>query len=127
NELITNSIHVFSGLKTLLTGGDIISKRHVSKLMKAYRNLDVFHVYGPTENTTFSTFHKLHFGDEVMPIGKSISNSSAYILVNWKELCPIRIIGKIYVGADGISMGYFNESELTCTAFVQRSFNTCDI
>src|SRR5690606_20717477 len=94
---------------------------------KAYRNLDVFHVYGPTENTTFSTFHKIQFGDEVMPIGKPISNSSAYILGNWKELCPIGIMGEIYLGGDGISMGYFKQPELTCTAFVESPFKTGDI
>jgi non-ribosomal peptide synthase protein (TIGR01720 family) len=79
--------------------------------------------YGPTENTTFSVCHLIdrEYNDQV-PIGRPISNSSAYIYDKGKQPVPIGVIGELYVGGDGVSRGYLNNSERTFESFVANPY-----
>ncbi|HJT72996.1 MAG TPA: amino acid adenylation domain-containing protein, partial [Chitinophaga sp.] len=54
NQLIDLDIEIFSGLQTVLAGGEKLSEPHVRKLSNAYPHLKIVNGYGPTENTTFS-------------------------------------------------------------------------
>ncbi|MDO9475769.1 MAG: condensation domain-containing protein, partial [Pseudohongiella sp.] len=83
NQLVDNSAAAFSRLQTVLTGGEKISVEHIRKLMHAQPALNVLHVYGPTENTTFSTWHRITADDlalATIPIGRPIANSRIYLL-----------------------------------------------
>src|SRR5699024_7071225 len=45
----------FRALNTLLAGGELLDPKYVNRALQASSNLTIIHVYGPTENTTFST------------------------------------------------------------------------
>lgn len=123
NKLAGNHIAVFQSLKTLLTGGDMVSKKHVSLLAQTYPELRILHVYGPTENTTFSTSYTYTEENEEIPIGKPISNSHVYIIGNWGKICPPGIVGEICLGGDGVAQGYLNAPELTSEKFIKDPFS----
>ncbi|MEL7062255.1 MAG: condensation domain-containing protein, partial [Bacteroidota bacterium] len=76
-----------------------------------------------TENTTFSVCHKINkdYHDNI-PIGVPISNSTAYVMDCNQNLLPIGIPGELYVGGDGVSLGYVNDPELTARKFVDDPF-----
>jgi aryl carrier-like protein len=87
--------------------------------------IELLHVYGPTENTTFSTFHRVTEidGDDV-PIGLPIANSSAHVVdVNLQPL-PLGVPGEICTGGDGVARGYLGDAVLTAARFVADPFHT---
>ncbi|MFB6363471.1 non-ribosomal peptide synthetase [Paenibacillus elgii] len=80
-------------------------------------------MYGPTENTTFSTCYPITGPHETsVPIGKPIRHSTAYIVDAYGELLPVGVPGELCVGGDGVARGYLNQPELTAQKFVDNPF-----
>lgn len=123
NQLCESNPYMFSSVKNLLTGGDVLSPKHINMLKKACPNLTVINGYGPTENTTFSccfTIDKEY--QHSIPIGKPISNSTAYVISSSGSLCPIGVPGELWVGGDGVARGYLNNEALTHEKFIKNPF-----
>ncbi|MBN2524267.1 MAG: amino acid adenylation domain-containing protein [Bacteroidales bacterium] len=115
---------IFKGLRSLLVGGDILSVEHINKVRHENPGLTVINGYGPTENTTFSTCHRIDKEyDGSIPIGKPISNSTAYIFDKYMNYCPVGIIGELYVGGDGLSRAYLNDKNLNKEKFIEHPYN----
>lgn len=115
NQLVDNSAAAFSRLKTVLTGGEKISVEHIRKLIQAQPTLKLLHVYGPTEDTTFSTWHRISVDDlnlATIPIGRPIANSRIYLLDPNMQPVPVGAPGEIYCGGDGIARGYINQQSV---------------
>ena len=131
NQLVDKDLSIFAGLKTILAGGDKLSPSHIGMLRQAYPDLRIINGYGPTENTTFSLTYEIKDIINTIPVGRPISNSTAYILDNAGHLCPVGVRGEICVGGDGLSRGYLNQPELTQEKFVfqqgQRIYKTGDL
>ncbi|CAM3640436.1 Amino acid adenylation domain-containing protein [Saccharibacillus brassicae] len=106
-----------STLDDLLIGGERLSQRHVSKLLEQPRRPRLINGYGPTENTTFSLMHVIEDVNGPLPIGRPISNSTAYILDPGGRLCGIGQPGELVVGGDGVAIGYLNRPEQTAEVF----------
>lgn len=123
NQLCEENPHMFRNVKTLLTGGDVLSPKHINMTMTANPELTIINGYGPTENTTFSccfTVDKKYTNS--IPIGKPISNSTAYVVSPFGNLCPIGVPGELWVGGDGVSKGYLNNATLTNEKFIENPF-----
>ena len=124
NQLINEDPSIFASVRYLLTGGDVISPKHVSKVLDACPNVQVINCYGPTENGSYSTCYPI-LGNEangVIPIGKPISNSTCYVVSNTQTLQPVGVPGELWVGGDGIARGYINNPELTEQKFIPNPF-----
>jgi amino acid adenylation domain-containing protein len=114
NQLLEADIEIFSGLKNLLVGGDVVSTLHINRLRSRFPVLNIINGYGPTENTTFSTTYLIDRDyKERIPIGTPIANSNAYILDGCDNLQPVKVPGELCVGGDGVARGYLNNPELT--------------
>lgn len=115
---------IFSKLKYLLTGGDVLYAPYINKVRKDNPNLKVINGYGPTENTTFSTTYLIKNDfDHNIPIGVPISNSTAYIFDKWMNYQSVGVIGDLYVGGDGLSTGYLKREDLNSTCFLDNPHN----
>ncbi|MFC0215898.1 amino acid adenylation domain-containing protein [Paenibacillus chartarius] len=123
NQLSEVRPDVFAGIKQIIIGGELISMRHVNRVRRHCPGIEVFNAYGPTENTTFSTgFPILQDYEEPAPIGKPISNSTAYIVDAAGYLQPIGVPGELIVGGDGVARGYANLPELSADKFVPNPY-----
>ncbi|MDO3676197.1 non-ribosomal peptide synthetase [Paenibacillus ehimensis] len=123
NQLTDMKPELFAPLKALLIGGDALSVRHVNKVLAAVPGLRIQNMYGPTENTTFSTYFPITGPQETnVPIGRPIRNSKAYIVDAYGELLPVGVPGELCVGGDGVARGYLNQPELTAQRFVDNPF-----
>ena len=122
NKYCEENPKMFSNISYLLTGGEAVSNRHMQIAKKTNPNLNLVHVYGPTENTTFSTYYLVESNSNTFPIGRPISNSSAYVVSNIGSLCPIGVPGELWVGGEGVAKGYLNNPELTKEKFVNNPF-----
>ena len=121
NLLIDDDISMFENLEIVLSGGEEQSLRHMNALREQFPNLRLLNVYGPTENTTFTTYYpveKAH--DKPLPIGYPISNSTVYILDNNLKPVPIGVAGELFTGGDGLARGYWNDRELSEKKFIKH-------
>jgi acyl-CoA synthetase (AMP-forming)/AMP-acid ligase II/acyl carrier protein len=84
----------------------------------AVRNL-----YGPSEDTTYSTVYRIKNGDNIL-IGRPISNTRIYILNNHGGLQPVGVAGEICISGAGLARGYLNQPVLTAEKFVPHPFIT---
>jgi acyl carrier protein len=86
----------------------------------------LLHVYGPTENTTFSTWYEIQNVPEnatTIPIGQAIANTHVYLLDTHLNPVPANVIGEIYLAGDGLAQGYLRRPELTAEKFIQPDFS----
>jgi len=109
-------------IKHLLTGGDIASPRHARIALEHLKQGELINCYGPTENATFSTCHRVKRSDTEhpsIPIGLPVDKSPVYLLD--ESMKPIRglQVGEIFVGGEGLSRGYWNRPELNAEKFLQ--------
>ncbi len=123
NQLSQENSELFTGVRQLLVGGDALSPIHINHVRSKCPELRLINGYGPTENTTFSTTFLIERDYEgSIPIGRPISNSTAYIVNKYNQLQPVGVPGELYVGGDGVARGYANRSELTAETFVPNPF-----
>jgi amino acid adenylation domain-containing protein len=121
NQLIVENSEIFSPLRYLLVGGDVLSPRSINLARHNSKKLKVINGYGPTENTTFSTTFSIEKDyNKQIPIGTPIYNSAAYIVDSSGNLVPIGVCGQLMVGGDGVSHGYLNNPEMTAEKFCYR-------
>ncbi|WP_306352306.1 non-ribosomal peptide synthetase [Flavobacterium sp. '19STA2R22 D10 B1'] len=87
-------------------------------------NIEVRNLYGPSEDTTYSTCYKISdkLYETSIPIGKPIDNTQAYILDESLALVPIGVTGKLYLSGLGITEGYLHKPELTAEKFIDNPY-----
>jgi amino acid adenylation domain-containing protein len=85
----------------------------------------VLNLYGPSEDTTYSTWALVEKGSTHSPtIGRPIANTEVYLLD--RELQPVGqgLIGELYIGGEGLARGYLRRPELTAERFIPNAYST---
>ncbi|RKH59280.1 non-ribosomal peptide synthetase, partial [Corallococcus interemptor] len=125
-QMVLHQGDALAGVSQVLTGGDVMPwarlRDHLARLPDG---ATLFHAYGPTENTTFSTTLPLHRGAHVdgpVPIGRPIPNATAYVFDANLHPVPVGVAGEVYVGGPGLAWGYLHRPELTAERFVPHPF-----
>ncbi|MDM1553022.1 MULTISPECIES: non-ribosomal peptide synthetase [Chryseobacterium] len=122
-HVVETDIELFEGLSQFITGGDVVSARHVSLLKERYPDLTIINGYGPTENTTFSTYHEItSMLNGNISIGKPLEGTQVYILNKEFIPQPKGIVGNLFVAGANLSRGYFGNPKLTEEKFIGNPF-----
>ncbi|NOK22351.1 non-ribosomal peptide synthetase, partial [Corallococcus carmarthensis] len=115
-----------AGVRQVLAGGDVLPADRVREhLSRIPEGATFINGYGPTENTTFSATFSMRHGtrvDGAVPIGRPLSNSTAYVLDAHLRPVPVGVAGEVYVGGPGLAWGYLNRPDLTAERFVPHPF-----
>ncbi|HEX8318270.1 amino acid adenylation domain-containing protein, partial [Longimicrobium sp.] len=82
----------------------------------------VYDLYGPSEDTTYSTWTLRQAGGPAT-IGRPISNTRAYVLGAALRPVPARVPGELYLGGRGLARGYLGRPGLTAERFVPDPFS----
>ncbi|HST61260.1 MAG TPA: amino acid adenylation domain-containing protein, partial [Longimicrobium sp.] len=125
NQVARELPTAFSPLRHLLFGGEAVDPDAVRRVLAAGGPERLLHVYGPTENTTFSSWHavtEVPDGAVTVPIGRAVANSSLLVLNTAMRAVPVGIPGELYVGGDGLARGYLGRPALTAERFVPHPF-----
>jgi amino acid adenylation domain-containing protein len=121
NQLAREVPSAFHSLRYLLFGGEAVDVRWVQAVLQQGAPEHLLHVYGPTENTTFSTWYQVRTllaGATTVPIGRAIANTQIYLLDTNLHPVPIGVTGEIYLGGDGLARGYLHRAALTAERFI---------
>ena len=111
----------FAPLSTVMFGGERVDPRSVRRVVEAGPPRRLLHVYGPTEATTFSSWHEVADvpeGAGTVPIGGPIANTDLLILDPRGEPVPDGVEGELCIGGPGLALGYLNDADLTAQRFV---------
>ncbi len=82
----------------------------------------VFNLYGPSEDTTYSTFALMPRGVESPAIGRPVAGSCAYVLDAALQPVPFGVPGAVYLSGLGLSRGYLERPDLTADRFIPDPF-----
>lgn len=104
-------------LDHLLVGGEALNDDLAQQLCGAVAGR-VTNMYGPTETTVWSSYKDLQ-ADGKVTIGQPIVNTQLLVLDSERRVCPVGIPGELYIGGDGVSLGYHNRPTLTRDKFQQ--------
>ncbi len=106
NTVIETAPQALAPLRQVLTGGEVMSLRHIRLARQLLPGVALFNAYGPTENTTFTTMHPVAGASGPMPLGRPIAHSHAYVVDQYGALAPAGAAGELWVGGLGLAAGY---------------------
>ncbi|MBW4507955.1 MAG: amino acid adenylation domain-containing protein [Scytonematopsis contorta HA4267-MV1] len=121
-ELVRSS-SIPASVRTVNLAGEPLQNQLVQKIYKQETIQRVFNLYGPSEDTTYSTFALVKKGDSIVTIGRPISNTQVYLLDEHLQPVPIGVSGELYIGGDSLARGYFNHPQLTEEKFIPNPFS----
>jgi amino acid adenylation domain-containing protein len=104
-----------------LIGGEGLPPDLASQLLA--RTGELWNMYGPTETTVWSTCWRVEHPERGISIGRPIANTQIHVLDEHLQPCPIGVPGELWIGGDGVTLGYLNRPELTADRFVVDPFS----
>jgi amino acid adenylation domain-containing protein len=120
--------HDFSNsrLRTMIVGGEDFKRDLAESIIGSFHHeVKIYNEYGPTEATVGCIVHRYDSPNDLsnsVQIGKPITNMRAYILDENLNPVPQGAVGKLYISGDGLSVGYWNDKELTKQKFLNSPF-----
>ncbi|MCZ4612098.1 amino acid adenylation domain-containing protein, partial [Streptomyces sp. Lzd4kr] len=123
--LAEESPECFTGVREVLTGGDVVPARAVQRVRSACPEARVRHLYGPTEVSLCATWHVLEPGEEspqVLPVGRPLGNRQVYVLDAYLHPVAPGVTGELYIAGAGLARGYLKRAGLSSERFVACPF-----
>ncbi len=114
----------FRTVKTVMTGGEKLAPQWAAAILNNNPPEQLLNAYGPTENTTYATWHRVCLEDtqgpfKTIPIGRPIANTQIHILDDQYQPQPIGVPGELCIGGEGLARGYLHRPELTAEKFIE--------
>jgi amino acid adenylation domain-containing protein len=108
------------GLKAICTG-EALPPDLAGELLA--RCASVWNGYGPTETTVWSTFWRVEPLGRRILIGKPVANTDLYVVDPRMQRVPIGVVGELFIGGAGVTLGYHDRPELTRERFLPDPFS----
>ena len=121
-ELVRNA-SVPGSAKTINLAGEALKAELVKEVYERTQATQVWNLYGPSEDTTYSTFALVPRESGFVPIGRPIACTRAYVLDARLRPVPLGVTGELYLGGGGLARGYLNRPELTAEKFIPDPFS----
>jgi amino acid adenylation domain-containing protein len=111
-----------AGVKTLNLGGEALPNVLAQELYALGTVEKVGNLYGPTEDTTYSTYSVVRRGGSQVLVGRPVANTQAYVLDRDLQPVPVGVPGELYLSGGGLSRGYASRPDLTAERFLPSPF-----
>ena len=108
-------------VRTVNLAGEPLSTGLVQQLYNLRTIQKVYDLYGPSEDTTYSTY-ALRSPNGPATIGRPIANTQVYLLDHHLHPVPPGVPGELCVAGDGLARGYWNRPALTAEKFIANPF-----
>jgi len=111
------------GLITVNMAGEALGRALTERIHAASRVRGVRNIYGPSEDTTYSTEAHVPSGVSAEPtIGVPLPGGEAHVLDGALEPVPVGFIGELYLAGAGVARGYAGRPALTAERFLPHPF-----
>jgi amino acid adenylation domain-containing protein len=104
----------------MLCGGEALPRKLAANLLAGGGEL--WNMYGPTETTVWSSALRVENGDGPVLLGPPIANTQFYVLDERMRPVAAGDTGELFIGGDGVALGYFGLPELTAQRFLPNPF-----
>lgn len=110
-------------LNRVICSGEALTPKLQQRFFSAFQS-ELYNLYGPTEATIDVTFWKCGSDgmQDIVPIGRPISNTELYILDGQLNPVPVGVPGQLFIGGMGLARGYMNRGDLTAESFIPHRF-----
>ena len=105
----------FQTVNTLVAAGEACTKQIADEWAPICRMLNA---YGPTETTVCASISDSLAPEAQPPIGRPMTNMTAFVVDSAGDPVPIGVIGELLVGGLGLTRGYVTDPALTAARFV---------
>lgn len=109
--------------KTVCLAGEPLPPSLARAILETGQVEALYNLYGPSEDTTYSTGCRLDDAGLPIHIGKPITNTTAHVLDAALNEVPIGMPGELYLAGEGIARGYHNRPDLTAERFLPNPFD----
>jgi amino acid adenylation domain-containing protein len=118
--------------RRLVLGGEASRREWAAQVQKLNPECVILNHYGPTETTVGVLTWELRAGDAegpdetheaTLPLGRPLSNTSAYVLDANLLPVPAGVPGELHVGGDNVTRGYLHRPDLTAERFIPDPFD----
>ncbi|WDD92430.1 amino acid adenylation domain-containing protein [Burkholderia sp. FERM BP-3421] len=124
-----------ASLLVVNVAGEVLTRAVVDEAHGRVPRARLFNLYGPSEDTTFSTEFEVGQGASGEPsIGRPLPGTVAHVLDERLEPVSKGVVGELYLGGRGVARGYLGKAGLTAERFVpdpfeagQRLYRTGDL
>lgn len=113
---------IFNAIRVINLAGEPLQNSLVQRLYSSCDVQRVYNLYGPSEDTTYSTYCLIIRNAPRVPIGRPISNTQVYVLDADQRPAPIGVVGELYIAGAGLARGYLRRPSLTGERFVPSPF-----
>jgi amino acid adenylation domain-containing protein len=103
---------------TVNLAGEALPQSLVQQLHQLPHIQQVYNLYGPSEDTTYSTSALATPDQSPPPIGRPIAQTQAHVLDRYLNPVPVGVVGELYLSGDGLARGYWNRPDLTAEKFI---------
>ncbi|TPG68111.1 amino acid adenylation domain-containing protein [Brevibacillus laterosporus] len=127
NAVVDADLRCIAPLHKILFGGEKVSVHHVRRAIQYLGPNRLIHLYGPSENTVYSTYYsvgQLSADTHTVPIGKPVSQTQLFVLDRNQNLQPIGVPGELCIGGGGLVRGYLDRDELTEEKFIPHPYRS---
>ncbi|CAM2064459.1 Amino acid adenylation domain-containing protein [Sulfidibacter corallicola] len=122
---LTRLAAIPASVVTVNLAGEPLSRSLVDAIFAGSSVGRVLNLYGPSEDTTYSTWCAVPYPAEASPtIGSPLPGTRALVLDRHMNLVPVGVPGELYLGGAGLSRGYLGRPAATAGSFLPDPFTS---
>ncbi|HKH43621.1 MAG TPA: amino acid adenylation domain-containing protein, partial [Thermoanaerobaculia bacterium] len=113
------------GVRVINLAGEALTRELADRVLALPQIERLYNLYGPSEDTTYSTFAEVPRGERRMPsIGRPIAGGRAVVVDRWLQPAPVGVPGELCLAGSGLAREYLGRPAETAAAWVPNPF--CD-
>lgn len=121
-SLLDQDESLFDGIGFLYVGGEAVNPRSFARLLARPQAPVLTHCYGPTEVTVYAIAERMApaaLKGPSVPLGVPIAHTTAFILDDQRQEVAPGVEGDLWLGGDGVALGYLGDPARTGERFVE--------
>jgi amino acid adenylation domain-containing protein len=111
------------GVRVVNLAGEALTRELADRVLALPQIERLYNLYGPSEDTTYSTFAEVPRGTASMPpIGRPITGGRAVVVDRWLRPAPVGVPGELCLAGTGLARGYLGRPAETAEKWVPDPF-----